>query len=305
MHKNPDVEYNVKKRVWEVWRVMGYGYYCGRMARLEDITLPLSDRSIFFADAIYDAAVGYGGKIFLENEHIERFISNARALGISNIPSADELSRRLRDLIAFSGYLEYFLYFQLSATSDSRTHARGSSGSALLITITEYCPPQRDKQLRLISYPDRRYSLCNIKTVNLLPAVLASTAAENAGADEAVFIRNGIVTECAHSNISILRGGRLVTHPTCDRILPGITRARLIHFAKELSIPVEERGFTKEELLLADEVLVTSTTKFSLSAKSVDGVAVGGKARKLACELGSCLFSEYLAFCGQKTAKDC
>lgn len=271
----------------------GFAYYGEKYEKLDEISLPLSDRSIYFGDAVYDAAIGRCGKLLFLEEHLTRFRSNATRLGYTDIPSDEELCRIFDRLIALSGLREYFLYFQLSATAPSRRHSRGIAGSALLSTVTPYAPPRQDKELCLITYPDRRYGYCDIKTVNLLPAVLASCAAEEAGADEAVFYIGNQVTECAHSNISILKDGMLITHPTSERILPGITRAHLLRAARDEKIAVTERPFTLNELFAADEVLISSTSKFCLTAKEINGRSVGGGDRMRANLLKERLFSEY------------
>jgi len=121
--------------------------------------------------------------------------------------------------------------------------------------------PDGHDTARLVPVTDNRYGLCAIKTVNLLPNVLAATSAAQRQADEAVFIKDGYVTECSHSNIFILKDGVLITRPTDGTILPGITRARLISCAATLSIPVKERAFTLAELTEADDILITSSSK--------------------------------------------
>ena len=116
--------------------------------------------------------------------------------------------------------------------------------------------------------------MCDVKTVNLLPAVLASKKAADNGCDEAVFVRDGIVTECAHSNIAIVKDGILYTHPLSPFILPGVTRKRLLYFCDKLKINYVEKGFSYGDMSDADEILVTSTTKLCLAAKKIDGIEI-------------------------------
>ena len=255
---------------------MDYAYYNGKFGRYEKINLPLSDRAIFFGDGVYDAAIGGGGKIFLFDEHCDRLYGNARRLGIQPPVSREELGRILLEVIKRSGLSEYFIYVQLSRSKARRSHSATDASTNLLVTVTEWSRPSLSKRLSLITEEDLRYEYCDIKTVNLLPAVIASTKSEESGADEAVFHRGDTVTECAHSNISILKGGVLITHPESPHILPGITRRHLIDSARSLGIPVSERPFTLDELFSADEVIVSSTTKLVLAAKSIDGHPVGG-----------------------------
>jgi len=117
--------------------------------------------------------------------------------------------------------------------------------------------------------------------MNLIPAVMASQKAKEADCFETILHRNGRVTECAHSNISILKDGVFITAPTDNLILPGISRAHLIKSCKKLGIPVDETPFTLKEMMEADEVIVTSSGSLCLAAEIIDGQPVGGKAPEL------------------------
>ena len=275
-----------------------YAYYNGKFGRREDIAIPLSDRTIFFGDAVYDAAIGSYDRILWEGEHIDRFLNNAERIGICHSLNKRHLSQLLRE-IAVKSMLEecHFLYFQLSRNLPERNHSATGCGSNLLICIDpiDILPPLRP--LRLVTAEDVRYGFCDIKTVNLLPAVLSMTVAEGAGCDEAVFIRDGIVTECSKSNISILKCGRIITHPKTNRILPGIAREHLLSCAIDIGLKIEEREFTKEELFSADEILVTSTTKLCRRVCEIDGTPVGDKSPEIAVELCGLMYREFTDFC--------
>lgn len=280
---------------------MSIAYYNGRISQINEVAIPLTDRAVFFGDGIYDAAMGRGGRIYLEGEHIDRFIGNAKRLNIPLSLDRAELITLLRGLVAQSGEDCFFLYFQLTRYSAVRTHAcHERERSNLLVTVTPLKLPDPKRRLELVSYPDRRYGYCHIKTLNLLPAVLASGYAEGMGADEAVFLRGEEVTECAHSNISILKGGELITHPTDMQILPGITRARLIEVCREMGISVRERAFTRTELLRSDAALVTSSSKLCLMAKSVDGIPLKLRARERAEAICNRFFEDFMAKSGGK-----
>ena len=134
-----------------------------------------------------------------------------------------------------------------------------------------------DKPYKLISLEDNRFKLCNIKTLNLIPSVLANQRAAEQGCDEAVLHRGSRVTECAHSNISILKDGVLQTAPTDELILPGITRKHLLALAREHGIEVLEKPFSMVELMNADEIMVTSSSALCMKVESIDGIPVGGK----------------------------
>ena len=248
-------------------------YYDGRFRNAARPFIPLSDRAVFFGDGIYDAAIAKGGRIFMLEEHLERFLENAAALEIPLPESEDRLRQILLKIAkAAAGDGVSFIYFQLSRYGRRRAHAVSDEGrSNLLITASSLTLKPPCETVSLIRYPDLRHGICNRKTLNLLISVMAAREAEKRGADEAVFVRDGLVTECSHSNVHILKDGVLLTHPTNERILPGISRRHMLSVAGEMGIPIIERPFSEQELAEADEVLVTSTSKLALRARSYEG----------------------------------
>ena len=150
------------------------------------------------------------------------------------------------------------------------------------------------KPLRCITLEDTRALHCNIKSLNLLPNVIATQKTVEAGVDECIFHRDGIVTECAHSNVSILKNGTLITHPADCKILAGTGRAHLIHFCKQFSIPVVEREYTLAELKEADEILLTSASSLCMRIVELDGTAIGGKASDTVKALQDALLNDFL-----------
>lgn len=246
-------------------------YYNGSYYNHNDLRIPLTDRSVFFGDGIYDAAIGMNGNVFMQDEHIDRFMSNAKKADIPINFRKEDLISVLTKLIAYADGKCFFLYFQLSRYSEERCHAYPDTDmSNLLATVKCISPPDPNATLTLTICEDRRHELCNIKTLNLLPAILASKAAERKGADEAILKRGRIITECSHSNVHILRGGRLITHPLTKHILPGISRAHLLSVCNRIGIPTEERQYTEFELFDADEVLVTSSSRLCARAKQIE-----------------------------------
>ena len=274
-----------------------YAYYNGRFGKKEDISIPLSDRSIFFGDAIYDAAIGVYDRILWEEDHIDRFLANASRLDFKHNLNKKYLSSLLREIAVKSMIECYFIYFQLSRNSITRCHCAKGCGTNLLITIDPIEIKPNNPPLKLITVNDDRYNFCDIKTVNLLPAVISMTNANESNCDEAVFIKDGIVTECSKSNIFILNQGRIATHPKSNRILPGIARDHLLKICKQNGLEFEERKFTYDELIYADEILVTSTTKLCQPAGEINNISVGGKSPALANQLCSQMYQEFADFC--------
>ena len=173
----------------------------------------------------------------------------------------------------------HFLYWQVSRGVAPRNHVfpGGEVEPTLMAYVKPHAMKSMDKPYKLISLEDNRFKLCNIKTLNLIPSVLANQRALEAGCDEAVLHRGSRVTECAHSNISILKDGVLRTAPTDELILPGITRKHLLALAKEHGIPVREEPFSMVELMNADEAIVTSSSALCIRVESIDGIPVGGR----------------------------
>ena len=271
-----------------------YAFYNGKFGKKEDISIPLTDRSIYFGDAVYDVAIGSYDRIMWESEHLDRLLSNAKKIGIIHPYSKKHLSELCREAAVKTMLKSYTLYIQLSRSLSHRNHSGVGCSSNLLITIDPLEIKESSPPLKLITEKDMRYGYCNLKTVNLLPAVMSATRAEMLGCDEGIFIKNGIVTECTKSNILILKHGRIITHPISNKILPGIARAKLLEKCKQKGIEIVEKPFPKKELFSADEVLLTSTTKLCRKASMIDGKKVGGKDSNLAKELSDLMYKEYL-----------
>jgi D-alanine transaminase len=134
-----------------------------------------------------------------------------------------------------------------------------------------------------------------VKTLNLIPNVMAEQEAKEAGASTALFHRGERVTECAHANIHILKGGFFVTPPADKLILPGIGRQNLLRVCEKLDIPVAIRPFTMAELMEADEVISSSSGEFCIRVTKVDGKPVGGRDEGTLRKLQDALTADFLA----------
>jgi D-alanine transaminase len=248
-----------------------FAYYNGVFDLYENIRIPLSDRAIFFGDGVYDAALGAGNKIYLIDRHIERFLGNLKRLSIRLEFTAEKLKELIYSVVRRCGFNCFFLYFQASRRCTDRIHSNLSSdGANLLITVKE-CPIPTGDLMHLYITEDLRYYYCDIKTLNLLPQTLYASLAESNGCDECVLHRFNTVTECSHSNISIIKNGVLYTHPNSRLILPGITRASILSFCEANGIPFKEIPFSLKELQEADDIIVSSTTKLACPAVIGDG----------------------------------
>lgn len=272
------------------------GYYNGKIDEIENISIPMTDRVCFFGDGIYDATYSRNYKIFTLDEHIDRFFNSAALLKINLSFSKPELRDLLNGLTGMMDTGENFVYFQATRGSrGNREHTFDEKEKAnIWVNIYPRNVVDVYKKVKLITKEDTRFLHCNVKTLNLIPAVMASQEAKEKGCDEAVFHRGDRVTECAHSNVHILKGNALITAPCDNLILPGIARSHIIKACKKLDIPVFERPFTLDEMMGADEVMISSAGSFCLQAESIDGIPVGNKASSLLKKLQDELLNEFI-----------
>jgi D-alanine transaminase len=274
------------------------GYYNGTWGPLDEMTIPMNDRGNYFGDGVYDAAVCANRVIFTLNEHIDRFYTSGGLLEITPPCNKDELKSILNDLVQKVDNIPLLAYWQWTRGTARRDHTFPDVKANLLIMLKPIAKPDVYRKIKLITIEDTRFLHCNIKTLNLIPNVIASERAKEAGAQEAVFHRGGMVTECAHSNVHIIKDGVFITHPADHLILRGIARAHLLAACNRLGIPTLETNFTVGDLLAADEVLTSSTSTFGLAATSVDGKPVGGKAPELLKRIQDEVFGEFLSETG-------
>lgn len=270
------------------------GYYDGTYDEIDKMVVPFDDRSHYFGDGVYDATCAGNHVIFHLDDHVDRFFRSAELLRMEVPCTKEELKELLCDLVKKVEAEEQFVYWQITRGAGARNHLFPEEGKAKLwVMIRPSKIGDMSRTLKLLTVEDTRFLHCNIKTLNLIPNVMASQLGREHGCDEIVFHRGDVVTECAHSNVHILKDGSLITHPTNQYILPGIARANLIRTCRKLEIPVEERPFTLQEMMEADEVIVSSSSNFCMRVREIDSRSVGGKAPEMLAELQRLLLEEY------------
>ncbi|MDR3051963.1 MAG: aminotransferase class IV [Oscillospiraceae bacterium] len=277
------------------------GYYNGEIGEVAELRIPMNDRASWFGDGVYDATGCANYTIFALDEHVDRFFNSAGLVQIDLPLTKQELKDLLCSLVKKLDSPDQFVYWQATRGTAPRAHEFPENARAnLWITLRPHTLPNIYEKVKLRTQEDTRFLHCNIKTLNLLPNVLASEQAKREGCFETVFHRGDRVTECAHSNVHIFQNGALRTAPTDNLILPGIARAHLIKHCKLLGIPVDETAFTVQELLDADEVFTSSSNTFCQPACLVDGRPVGGKAPGLLKKLQDAVLCEFYAATGAK-----
>jgi D-alanine transaminase len=272
-------------------------YYNGKMGLQEELTIPFLDRAMFFGDGVYDATYSANRKIFEKDWHLERFYNSLKAVKIPFKLSKEELLAELQKCIdAMDSDGVCFVYWEVTRGTAPRNHLFPDVEPNLIINITESKLTDLRTPCKLITEEDTRFFHCNIKTLNLIPSVIAAQRAREAGCGEAILYRpGGRVTEGAHSNIHILKAGELWTAPADNLILPGIGRAHLLRACRALDIPVHEEAFTLADLFTADEVLMTISSHPCCRANLIDGKPVGMRDEQTFEKLRTCLVREFLA----------
>ena len=253
------------------------------------------DRACYFGDGVYDVTFCRNYKIYRLREHVERIFHSAELLKIYPEITPDALCELVEGLVKKLDSDELWVYLQFSRGTDFRNHAFPEAATPnLWIMLKPAKIKDTYRQLRVITRDDTRALHCNIKSLNLLPSVLATQACVDAGVDECILHRDGIVTECAHSNISILKNGTLITHPANEYILAGTGRAHLMDACRHFEIPVVEKEYTLDDLKAADEVILTSASALCMRIVEVDGAPVGQKAPHTLKTLQDYLLNDFL-----------
>ena len=257
-------------------------YYNGKTAPIEEMMVPMNERACYFGDGVYEATIALCHKPMHFDDHIDRIYNSARLIEIEIPMEKAEMKAMLQSLVDQVEGDSLFLYWQVTRGVGMRNHPfRGVDGKP---SVWAWVRPNgmRDPYgaYKCITMEDTRFLHCNIKTINLLPAVLANQRAEEAGCDETIFHRGDRVTECSHSNVHIIKDGTLITAPCDNLILPGIVRKHIIMLCGELGIPVREEPFTVAEMMDADEVLFSSSSALTSRVCEIDGKPVGMKDEK-------------------------
>lgn len=259
-------------------------YVNGRYGPISSAGVSVEDRGFQFADSLYEVVAFLNGRFLDWDKHLWRLRRGLAALFIEGVPGDAALAQVARRLIALSRYADGLLYIQVSRGAARRDHPFPAGiAPTLVLTVRRFDfaqrLPQLEKGVSAISLPDQRWARCDLKTTGLLPAVLAKQEAKAAGAFEALFVRDGEVTEGGSTNMYMVdAAGRIITHPVSARILPGIARDTLLDLARAAQMEVVERPFTLEEARAAPELFLTSTTAPILPIVRLDGAAVGSGA---------------------------
>ncbi|MDQ0188902.1 aminotransferase class IV [Alicyclobacillus cycloheptanicus] len=236
------------------------GYLNGTFVDPERALIPIDERGHQFGDGVYEVLRVYSGRPFLPEWHFERLRRSLRAIGIENPHTDDEWMQLMNEGIRRSGEPESLVYLQVTRGIAPRGHLFPAAKPSVSMTIRAFQPAEPNPSASLLCLPDERWANVWIKTLNLLPNVIAKEIAHRAGANEALLVRSGWVTEGSSSNAWFVRDGVLWTAPANRYILGGVTRRFVLHLAQTLGLEVREQAIAVDDLGTVDEVFMTGTT---------------------------------------------
>jgi D-alanine transaminase len=258
-------------------------YVNGRYAPMRDATVHVEDRGYQFADGVYEVCEVRGGRLIDERRHLDRLERSLGELRIRMPLSRAALGVILREVVARNRVSYGIVYLQITRGVAKRDHAfpAGAIAPSLVVTARRLDKTRNEalaaKGIAVISVPENRWGRVDIKTVGLLPNVLARQAAIDQGARDAWFVdKAGFVTEASSANAWIVTDtGKLVTRHADHAILHGITRSVVLDAVKEQNVAVEQRAFTLDEAYKAREAFITSASQIVLPVVSINGRTIG------------------------------
>jgi D-alanine transaminase len=255
-------------------------FYNGRYMEKADVRIDPEDRGFMLADGTYEFVRIYRGKPFRLREHLRRFVNSLTQIRLLP-PAGVDFETVASELICRNGLeeAESALYLQVTRGAAPRRHPFPDPSVpptvyAALVPVTAPEDKWRDG-VSAITVPDTRWGHCDIKSIGLLPNVLAAQEAAEAGAEEAIFIRNGVVTEGTHTNVAAVFEGTVRTHPTGTAILDGITREVTRECCGDEGIPFVEEPVPEPFFRAADEIFIMGSSTELMPVVRLDGKPVG------------------------------
>ena len=260
-------------------------YVNGRYLRHAEASVHIEDRGYQFADGIYEVCGIRGGKLMDERLHLERLQRSLRELRMDMPVSLSALKVILREVVRRNRIANGMVYFQVTRGVAPRDHPFPADAQASLVVTAKRLNEARvaasvAKGVEVMTMPDQRWARRDVKSVALLPNILAKQRAREAGAYEAWLVdAEGFVTEGASTNAWIVdREGRLITRPEGPDILSGVTRHVLLQAARAEGIEVVERPFTPEEAKSAREAFISASSAIIIPVVRIDGHPIGNAA---------------------------
>ena len=245
---------------------MSIAFLNGAFLPLQDASVPVMDRGFLFGDGVYEVIPVYAGKLFRLDQHLKRLGNSLAAIRIENPLSSADWQSMLHELVSRNAEPDQAVYLQVTrGVAAKRDHAFPPDCKPTVFAMSASMPPSVDidkiSGATAVTFPDIRWKLCNIKAITLLPNVMLRQQAIDAGAAEAILIREGYAVEGAASNLFIVKDGMLITPPNSPTLLPGVTRDLIIELAANHAVAFREADISEAELFSADEIWLSSSTR--------------------------------------------
>jgi D-alanine transaminase len=254
-------------------------YFNGSFIPRGEAVLDIEDRGALFADGVYEVVRYYNGNAFEMPGHLDRLKRSLKAIDMAVPQTAARLDQISDDLVERNELLDARVYWQVTRGSAPRSHDYNDTITPTVFAVAT-AEPALDAAapapgIEAILQEDIRWHLCSIKSLMLLPNVLATHRARAAGAQEAILHRGDVVTEGAATSVIAIRDSAIWTHPADQWILGSITRSNVLRLAENAGINICERVYSVDDLMSADEVLVCGTTRHVSAVVKIDGQMIG------------------------------
>ena len=254
-------------------------YVNGEYVAESEAKISIFDRGFLMADGVYEVTTVLNGKLIESEGHVKRLWRSLNELDMAAPCTEEELIAIHHKLIELNNVVEGMIYLQVTRGAADRSFVYPEGVKPTLVMFTQTANlvdnPVALTGIKVISIEDIRWGRRDIKTVQLLFPSMAKMAAKAAGCDDAWLVEDGLITEGSSNNAYIVKDGKIITRHLSKDILHGITRAAVLSYAKEAQMEVEERGFTLEEAMNADEGFITSASTFVMPVVEIDGATLG------------------------------
>ncbi len=261
---------------------MGIVYLNDQLLPEEQAKIPVTDRGFLFGDGVYEVIPAYGGTLFRLDEHLNRLQNSLDGVRIRNPYSAAQWRQRLQQLLDANpnSQADYSIYLQITrGSTPRRDHAfPQDTHPTVFASATPIIKPSDEtyaQGVSAITLEDTRWKQCHIKAITLLPNILLRQQAVDAGATEAILLKEGYLTEGAASNVFVVLNNEILTPPKSPELLPGITRDVVLELAQQQGVAHREVQISEQQLREASEIWLTSSTREILAVTQLDGLPIG------------------------------
>lgn len=262
---------------------MSIAYLNGQLLPIEEAKVPALDRGFLFGDGVYEVIPVYAGRLFRFKQHMARLENSLLGIRLPMEQTLQDWANICHQLIEQNALNNASIYLQITRGAYlERNHDFPANPTptifAMITALPEVQPAPSDKDLRGISAitaEDIRWQRCDIKAITLLANCMLKQQALECGANDTILVRGGVAFEATSSNLFIVRDGVIITPPLSEHLLPGITRDFVLWLAEQHGILTEQRLIPEHELLQADEIWLTSSTKEIRPVTRLNDVTIG------------------------------